>query len=147
MTNRKQHIEAILANMNAIKRTLMTQGLAKNRGSARITPSQWTVLAMVMRKESNSIKDVATGLGVTSSATTQLVDELVNKGFLTRHASARDRRTLSLALSLKYRKKMGDMRAKSMKQLGGMFDALTDKELAQYAALNKKVAESIINKR
>ena len=103
-------------------------------------------LAAVMRKENVSITELAETLGVTASATTQLVDELVIKGYLMREDKTGDRRTLSLSLSDKCKKKFGDMKTKHIDRFMRMFDALTDKELEQYAAFNKKIAESILKK-
>ena len=158
MANRKQHLESIMRSMHIVRLELVKQIFAKaakpgnvrspfKSGQAPISPSQWAILAVVMGKENVGIKDIAKELHTTSSAVTQLVDELVNKGFLTRQGNMDDRRALSLKLSERHRKRIYVMRAKSMKRLGVIFDNLTDGEMAQYAALSKKIADGILDKK
>ena len=154
MRTRKQLIEEIMGNMHAIRRKFASQWLTKTAkpdhsakdNKAHITSSQWMALAAVMRKENVSITELAETLGVTASAATQLVDELVTKGYLMREDKTGDRRSLSLSLSDKCKKKFSDMKTKHLDRFMCMFDALTNKELEQYAAFNKKIAESILKK-
>ncbi len=154
MKTRKQRIESIAEGMYAIRRKFMTQGLTGAKKSGKfchhakgdkhhITPSQWAVLAIVTKKEDISIKELGKCLGITSSAATQLVDELVNKEYLVRENNTRDRRALSLRLSDQHKKRMADMKARNLQRFTAMFNVLTDKELAQYAALSKKITDGV----
>ena len=158
MKARRHYIESITDGMYAIKREFLRQGFAKvvesgkpclpvKNDAAHITSSQWAVLAIIIKKGGDvGIKEITTELGITSSATTQFVDGLVNKGYLVRKDNAADRRIRSVTLSDKHKKNIDNMRAKSIKQFAAMFDALTNKELAQYAALNKKIVDSILQR-
>ena len=132
--------------MYAIKRKCASQWLAhKGKGSrnSSIPASQWMVLAAVMRSDDLTISDLSDLLGVSSSAATQLVDVLVTKKYLVRKESARDRRARSLSLTETAKKKLVEMKNEYLTRLGPVFDALSDVELKQYAALNKKIADHI----
>lgn len=151
MKTRKQYIEEIMRNMHAIRGKFVAKWRSKsnkqNMGfgfGAKITSSQWMALATVMRNENISMTGLAESLGISTSAATQLVDELVGNGYLLRVGKSDDRRALSLTLSATCKKKIGDMKTKHAKQFEHMFDALTDNELKQYAMLNKKIVESIL---
>ena len=148
MSNRKQHIENIIRNMHAIRRKLMAIHGAKSPfmkfQKTPITLSQWPVLVTLMEKDRVGVKEIAESLGITSSASTQLVDGLVKNGYLVRESDANDRRALLLRLSDKHRRKMSEIRATAMKRFNHMFDALSDNELIQYAKLNKKITDNIL---
>jgi MarR family transcriptional regulator, organic hydroperoxide resistance regulator len=154
MKTRKQFTEEIMGNMHSIGRKFALGWLDKSDKTiksdrdegAHITSSQWMALAIVMRKRNLNITELAETLGVTASAATQLVDELVTKGYLVREDKTGDRRMLLLSLSNKCKKKIGDMKARKMDRFAHIFDALTTKELEKYANLNKKIAESIFKK-
>ncbi len=142
-SERKQYIESIVESMHAIKHKLVacTKKSAASDNKPGITHSQWAVLAIVTKKESVGVKEIAQTLGVTSSAATQLTDELVKNGYIIRKESEEDRRALFLELSPLCKKHMQDMRTRRMEQFTKMFAHLSDEELTQYATLNKKIAE------
>jgi DNA-binding MarR family transcriptional regulator len=142
---RKQHIESIVESMHAIKHKLIacTKKSAASDTRPGITHSQWAVLAIVTKKENVGVKEIAQTLGITSSAATQLTDELVKNGYIIRKGNEQDRRALSLELSPLCKKHMQDMRTRRMEQFTEMFAHLSDTELAQYAKLNKKITDSI----
>ena len=151
MKTRKQYIEEIIRNLHAIRGKFAARWRSKSNKQnigfgAKITSSQWMALATVMRNENISMTGLAESLGISTSAATQLVDELVGKGYLVRTGKPDDRRALSLTLSAICKKKIGDMKTKHAKRFEHMFDALTDDELKQYATLNKKITESIFKK-
>lgn len=143
---RKQHIEQIVEGMHAIKRKLITCAgkSSASQDTPVITHSQWAVLGVIARKEHVGIKDVAKTLSISSSAATQLVEELVKNGYVLRKGDEQDRRALLLTLSPTYKTHMRQMHKKRMAQFMDIFDILTDTELAQYAKLNKKISENIL---
>ena len=151
MTSRQQYIESIIESVYAIRRKLMVCGSAKvsvrrPQKEHSITHSQWAVLAVVIRLKHAGIKEIAEALNMTSSAATQLVDELVKKEYLLRKGDAKDRRALSLTLSDMCKTQMNELKSKRIERFITIFDGLNDKELAQYASLNKKIASGILNK-
>ncbi len=143
---RKQHIESIVESMHAIKHKLIacTKKSSTSDTTPAITHSQWAVLAIVTNKENVGVKEIAHTLGITSSAATQLTDELVKNGYIIRKGNEQDRRALSLELSPLCKKHMQDMRRRRMEQFTEMFAHLSDKELSQYANLNKKITKNIL---
>jgi DNA-binding MarR family transcriptional regulator len=151
MSSRKQYIAAIMESMHAVRRALILRHASKfslgKHEKMSITPSQWAVLSIVMEKGTTGVKELARSLGITSSATTQLVDGLVARGYLVRKSNVHDRRALSLELSEKKKKEMGALKKHMMGHFAAMFEALDDKELAHYARLNKKIVEHILKKK
>lgn len=111
-----------------------------------ITHSQWAVLGVVMEKKEVSVKEIATTLGITSSAATQLVDGLVGNNYLIREADENDRRALKITISDKYKLKMRKMKQQALERFTDMFKALDDKELALYAKLHSKILTKLTKK-
>jgi len=144
---RKQYIEEIIGDIQVIRRKFAAQWPTKSHTqNITITASQWGALVIVMHHEKLNITELAEMLGVTASAATQLINQLVAKGYVVREGKVGDRRTLSLSPSDLCKKKIGEMKAKRMDQFKYMFDVLTDKELEQYAKLNKKIIGGILEK-
>ena len=135
MENRKILIETIFENFYIIRQKIACE-LNMSIDEMQLTYSQWIVLNTVRKNNSISIKDLAGLLGVSSSAGTQIVDGLVNKGLLSRKRSMTDRRILEIALS----KRSIEQLKKGMKKISQTFSVLADDELQKYCELNSKIA-------
>lgn len=144
MINRKKIIEGLLQNMYAMRHKLMVGYTEKKE--LVITPSQGFALRYVAENKSANVKDIAKTLNITSSAATQLIDGLVDKGYLIRKSSLDDRRAIVLSVSLKAKKLFKECKEQGLQKMIKLFDVLTDNELAEYSKLNKKITGSIINK-
>lgn len=147
MTDQKKQIEEIIKCMHAIRRKLASEGgYFKGAGAKRITPSQWYVLLMAERNKNIGVKEIAGLIGITSSAATQLINELVKKGYLIRKGKLEDRRALNIILSDKSKKQIRFMKKEGLKKLIMIFGVLSDNELKAYCQLNKKIADRILGK-
>ena len=144
MINRKKIIEDLLQNMHAMRHKLMVGYTTKKE--TVITPSQGFVLRFVAKNSSANVKIITQALNITSSATTQLVDGLVEKGYLIRKIDPNDRRFTILLLSLKAKKLFKEYKEQGLQKMTEIFNILTDKELAEYAVLNKKLVDFISKK-
>lgn len=71
MHNRQKDTEIIIASFQSIKRHFICQ--AKQSG---LTHTQWGLLSLIRDKEGISIGKIAEILGISSSAVTQLVNDL-----------------------------------------------------------------------
>ncbi len=137
MTNRKKLIEEIMANFHAMRNKMQTH-MQLGREDY-ITHSQFFVLVIIEQHHNIGIKEISKKLNISSSAATQLVDELVENGYVVRKADLKDRRALQLELSPKGQKHITDLKNKHIKTLASLFDALSDEELKIYLKLHKKI--------
>ncbi|MCH8821549.1 MarR family transcriptional regulator [Patescibacteria group bacterium] len=90
-------------------------------------------------KEGFSVKDLAKLLKVTSGAITQMVDHLVEKGFLKREEDQIDRRYQRIKFSDKAIKKFGFLRERYNSSISAAFKNLNDKELRSLIELLGKI--------
>src|ERR1035437_3586206 len=122
MINRKKTIEDLLQDMHAMRHKLMVGYTAKKE--TVITPSQGFVLRFVDKNSSANVKAITQALNVTSSATTQLVDGLVEKGYLIRKIDPNDRRFTTLSLSLKAKKLFKKYKEQGLQKMTEIFNIL-----------------------
>ncbi len=137
MINRKKIIEDLMQHMYAMRHKLMI-GYTENKELV-VTPSQGCVLRYVAENKLVNVKSIASTLHITSSAATQLVDGLVDNGYLARSDNPDDRREISLSITIKAKKLLKESKEKGMQKMTELFETLSDTELEQYAALNKKI--------
>jgi len=145
MISRKQIIEEIISSFRVIKRKIM----AENQWSPQrqhITPTQVQILLIVMHHEGISVKEIAKILSISSSAVAQLVNGLVENGYLIRENSPDDHRFVQIKLSCEIKKHAKAMKARFLRKVSTLFDALDDNEIVQYNNLNKKILEKLSKK-
>jgi DNA-binding MarR family transcriptional regulator len=145
MDDRRKLIEKILEDIHAIKHEIATE-IHLFSANIQITHSQWLVLHLVKSNGTINLKDLANLLDTTSSAATQIVDGLVNKGLLLRKRNPDDRRTLKIELSEKFKNQFDSIKNKSFKTLSSLFDVLDNDELSKYCKFNSKIANKILLK-
>jgi len=145
MDDRRKLIEKILEDIHAIKHEIAAELHFFSTG-IQITHPQWLVLHLVKINGTINIKDLANLLDTTSSAATQIVNGLVNKGLLLRKRNPDDRRTLKIGLSEKFKNQFDSIKNKSFKTLSSLFDVLDNDELLKYCELNDKITGNILLK-
>jgi len=138
MASRKQKVEAFLTDLHAFKR-VMTFKMAGSASMPRITPSQWGALMCIEERDESTVKEVAKALSITSSAATQLIDGLVENGYVARKTREKDRRAVTLTLSKKTRTHISVMKKRGIQKFLTLFEVLNDEEFDQYLFLNKKI--------
>ena len=143
MSKRNDHAETIIQSIFALKRSLMSKSVSKKQKLTAITHAQWAVLGALMETEKMTLKEIAKILHVSSSAATQLVDSLVDHGYLVRVTHPTDRRAFHVSIAPKYKKQMREMKTKAIDQFKTVFDVLSDAEIAAFAKLHKKIIEHI----
>lgn len=138
-------MEELLENIHVMKHDLMIAYTSKTE--TPITLSQGFVLRFVCKNNSTNAKKIADSLNITSSAATQLVNGLVENGYLIRKENSSDRRISHLSLSKKALNLFKEFNNQSIKKMIEVFSILTDEELIQYTNITKKIIKSIINKK
>jgi DNA-binding MarR family transcriptional regulator len=136
--DRQTLISTLLKDSSLLKRSM--RALYSGYASAHaISPAQVTLLCILARHESRSIKELATELGMTSSACTQLVDILVQQRLLTRTENRQDRRKTSITLTEAGKKNLGLVQKQRAKYFTKLLAPLTDKEIVTLVNLQQKI--------
>lgn len=135
---REQYIEAIFKNFHAIKRAY-SHGSRFSHRHFGVTMPQASVLMLLMHEGRKTMGELALTLGVSKSATTQLLDSLIEQGFVERTQDDHDRRVAYVALSRRGLRHLKQVRQRGVGHMTQLFDALTDDELKQIEAITKKL--------
>jgi DNA-binding MarR family transcriptional regulator len=141
MQSRKELIKTLIDEMENLRRSMMPQR-QKFIPLKFPTPAQGRVLILVADKKRLSVKEISENLNITSSAATQLIDELVQDKLLSRIEDGEDRRKFNIELSPKAAKMIGKFRSHFEKRFDTMTKLLTDKELLTLTELIGKINKS-----
>ncbi len=136
--NREQHIEAIFKNFHAIKRAYHHGSRFSHRHFG-VTMTQASVLMLLMHEGRKTMSEVALALGVSKSAATQLLDSLIEQGFVERTQDEKDRRVAYVDLSRNGIRHLKRVRRGGARQMTQLFDLLTDEELKQIETITAKL--------
>jgi DNA-binding MarR family transcriptional regulator len=140
--NRTPIIKQVLEGIHVLQHKIIARQQFP-KGIEGITFSEWRVLEVVNQKEGSTIKDIHTALGITSSAATQLVNNLVRKKYVLRKAHKEDRRASSIMLSSHMKKSLSALMEQNFKKMQELFDALSDEEFITFTQLHHKIITSI----
>lgn len=146
MPNRKQTVSKILGSFQIIRRALLQQ-VAEHQSCHEprdsISLAQQMTLLTVAARGAMSVKDIAAARMISSSAATQVVNSLVDKGLLVRSQDTRDRRATVVTLGERYEQLVATRTENAATYLKPVFDALTTEELQEYERLNRKLVDSL----
>lgn len=87
------------------------------------------------------MSDLASVLGVSKSAATQLLESLIERGLVVREQDKDDRRIAYVGLSGKGRRHLKKVRTGGTERITQLFDVLDDAELDQVENITRKLAE------
>ena len=146
MTQRRQQIEKMMEDLGVMKRQMMA-GAPCHAKEGHVTPSQWLVLQYLRKQKTATMKEVAGALSMTSSAATQLVESLVQKGYVSKETNNEDKRALSLSLSSKSKKHIEAFRKKRIEAIEQVFGVLSDREFTTYCQLLGKITKGLVTKK
>lgn len=105
------------------------------------TRAQFGILFMVARHGQQNIKQIAVNFGISSSAITQIVDTLVNDGYLLRRADDADRRKICIDITEEGKKILTEAKKLRLKRMRAMFEAISDEELGQLNSIYTKIID------
>jgi MarR family transcriptional regulator, organic hydroperoxide resistance regulator len=145
MLDRKKQITEIIEHFRAVYKALtrITPSLLID---LNITQTQMFILSLVKENEGLSLKELAGMLGISSSATTQQVNDLVQRGYLIRESNDADRRYIKIRLSEEMSNPIGVLEDRLIERFAECFSELTDEELVFYGKMNRKIANQILSR-
>jgi DNA-binding MarR family transcriptional regulator len=143
MIDRKEQIAGLIDNLRAVYKGMVKFG-PSFLNELNITYAQMIILGLVRENEGISVKNLAATLGITSSAATQQVNNLVKRGYLVREESDIDRRLVRIRLTGAMDKQVEILEARLVEQFAPLLDTMTGEELSQYCLLTGKIASHIL---
>jgi len=113
--------------------------MSKHTGA---TPAQMTTLLAIKHHPNMTVRELSAHFGISKSAITKIVDELLARNLVTREPDPEDRRSVSINLSDDGRSQFTKMKNQINAKLATIFAALSDDELEQLRGIFNKIKES-----
>ncbi|MFI5260529.1 MAG: MarR family winged helix-turn-helix transcriptional regulator [Candidatus Paceibacteria bacterium] len=142
MAARTKELQDIIEGFHAFKRGIEAT-ISCREVDFHITNSQWLVLDIIRREGSASIKTISAELGISSSGTTQMVNELMKNGYVLKHSQKEDKRVTVVVLSPKTEKVLQKLHVHVLRNMAKIFSVLTDKEFATFHKLQLRLIETV----
>ncbi len=137
-TSRKQKTQQMVEGFIAVQKAIGTRkgGLFQKYGLSR---SQVHILYALHHGRELTVKDIASKMGITSSAATQIIEGMVMTGFVERKQDQKDRRIVHVAFSETGKKRFDIFKNEHTEQIMETFSVLSDRELEALIAINRKI--------
>ena len=124
----REVLDTVPMVMGAIRATM------RAHRAADLSVPQFRALGFLNRHPGASLGDIADHIGLTLSAISRLVDDLVERGLVLRETSPTDRRYITLALTPEGRLMLETMRQATQVDLMARLASLSDDEQATIVA-------------
>jgi DNA-binding MarR family transcriptional regulator len=137
--SREDLIDTIFSSMQRMHRV----GSAKFHtliGRHDISPSQLELLLTVKHRSSINVKELAATMQLTPGAVTQIVEGLVQNGYVERREDERDRRITNIVLADGGKQKLKELWEQRLNVMKKIMQSLTTEELAVFSKVQEKMS-------
>lgn len=138
MDKRSELLEEIFALM-AVSKRVMHAPFQSALAKLNLSPSQMHVLDILARHGAMSFKDLAAEMYLTPGAITQMVDGLVQAGYIERKQDAQDRRVTNLSTSTSAKQVLSRFKKIREQILAQALESLDERELEIYLQIQRKM--------
>lgn len=142
---RERLIEDYFEATNSLQRAWKQRVLSMLNDDNEVSIAQMSVLFMLREHGPIMGKDLATKMHISRSAVTQLVEGLVESGYVTRKEDAKDRRNIYLSVSKKGVTKIKALDKRRKIIFNQLVTNLSDKQLKAAIEINQKMLKEIEN--
>lgn len=138
MQSRTKNLQELFAT-SALTQRMMHTSMHRAFDELGIAPSQLQLLQLIEHAQPVSLKTLADNMRLTPGAITQLVEGLVQAGYVDRTPSAADRRVTVVALTPIGSGKIGMLKRKKQALLARVVADLDDEELQMFLRVQQKM--------
>lgn len=138
MSDRKILLKKYLLSFYSFGRMMRTEVICQS--PVRDMPKSQLELMMFLYKHGDqTVKLIAQHMQITSSAATQLVEQLVQAGLATRQDDPNDRRSVLVSLSNMGKKQLSELEKVLIQRLNSLFQGIPDTELKKIIEFQDKL--------
>ena len=133
----------VFTSLVEISRLANTLQSVMDMGMEDITSRQWLPLMILGRcEEAPNLNQLAEKCGITRQSTKQLVDKLVEKGYVTLEKSDADKRNMIIVITDKGRRWGAENLDKNMRFVSELYADISERDIKTFA----KVQQKLLNK-
>jgi DNA-binding MarR family transcriptional regulator len=138
MDKRSKHTQDLFATSAVVQR-MMHACLQRTFDELGVAPSQLQLLHLIKQQQPVSLKVLAADMRLTPGAITQLVESLVQAGYITRTEGVEDRRITVVELTTAGAEVCTQLERKKKSLLSQVLVDLDDSELELYLRVQRKM--------
>ncbi|HSW80673.1 MAG TPA: MarR family transcriptional regulator [Candidatus Saccharimonadales bacterium] len=144
MATRSKNLQELFATSDVVQR-MMRQCIHQVFNEMGIAPSQLHLIHTIEMMQPVSLKKLATEMRLTPGAITQLVDSLVESGYVKRTHGTEDRRVIVAELTEEGKAKLGLLKRKKRAMLEKVVAEMDDTEIDVFLKAQKKMLAYLEN--
>ena len=108
-----------------------------------LSPAQSGMLFMLYHRSGDTMKDFADHMSISKSAVTQLVEPLIDKGYVRRNLNPNDKRQAMLQITAAGKQKLKQIKQHKAEGIRSALSVLNEAELEQLHKIYEKLALNI----
>lgn len=126
-------------------RDVLQAGLLRQVAGTHVSFSHLKLLQLLAVAKTQTISELAMFLGVSNAAASKMVDRMVQRGFLSRAAGIRDRRSAHVSLTSRSRRLLAEYERRRREKLAKVFRGCSARDLRKLAGILDRVTAAIVN--
>lgn len=134
-------IQKLLRNFRIVQKLALCEQ-NKYLKEYKLTPPQIHILYLIHHQTNITVKDIANYLGISSSAATQIIDNLEKNNFILREINSKDRRITHLKISKEGLSKFKKFKTEHLSKVQKYFQDLTEEELDFLINITQKIIQN-----
>ena len=139
-----QYNTPIFTSLVEISRLANTLQSVMDMGIDDITSRQWLPLMILGRcEEAPNLNQLAEKCGITRQSTKQLIDKLVEKGYVTLEKSDTDKRNMHIVITKKGRNWGANNLEKNMAFVSELYSDISERDIKTFAKVQQKLERRI----
>ena len=139
-----QYNTTIFTSLVEISRLANTLQSVMDMGMDDITSRQWLPLMILGRcEEAPNLNQLAEKCGITRQSTKQLIDKLVEKGYVTLEKSDTDKRNMLIVITKKGRNWGKKNLEKNMVFVSELYSDISERDIKTFAKVQQKLLDKL----
>ena len=139
-----QYNTTIFTSLVEISRLANTLQSVMDMGMDDITSRQWLPLMILGRcEEAPNLNQLAEKCGITRQSTKQLIDKLVEKGYVTLEKSDTDKRNMHIVITKKGRNWGANNLEKNMAFVSELYSDISERDIKTFAKVQQKLLDKL----
>jgi len=139
-----QYNTPIFTSLVEISRLANTLQSVMDMGIDDITSRQWLPLMILGRcEEAPNLNQLAEKCGITRQSTKQLIDKLVEKGYVTLEKSDTDKRNMHIVITKKGRNWGANNLEKNMAFVSELYSDISERDIKTFAKVQQKLLDKL----
>lgn len=140
--SKQQYIDELFQSMNQLRKLFKSQTQESHEDKVA-TMMQYSTLAFLKQHKNVPMREVASEFSLSKSSATQLVERLVNAGFVNRINDQDDRRIVRLTITSEGEQHLRDMKKRFRNKMEKILSKIPEQDLKELVRIHTELIETL----